>query len=108
MREPANYIEPAPPKPLVQLSVDEVTDWISRLGLDNYTNELKRWGATGSKLLESTTVQIEKELDIKNALHRKKLLYAIESERCDGAGFFGSSKVFIIKIFKTILITDLQ
>lgn len=66
---------------------------MARLSLECYAAELRRWGATGSKLLDATQVQLEKELDIKNTLHRKKLLYAIESERSNGAGLFGSHKV---------------
>jgi len=85
--------EPLPPKPLAEHSMEEIDDWLSRLGLECYAGELRRWGATGTKLLDATQVQLEKELDIKNALHRKKLLYAIESERNNGNGFLGSPKV---------------
>lgn len=85
--------EPLPPKPLAEHSMEEIDDWLSRLGLECYAGELRRWGATGLKLLDATQVQLEKELDIKNTLHRKKLLYAIESERSNGAGFLGSPKV---------------
>ncbi|KAK2582301.1 hypothetical protein KPH14_004640 [Odynerus spinipes] len=85
--------ESAPPKPLAELSIEEVSDWLSRIGLECYAAELRRWGATGAKLLETTPNQIEKELDIKNVLHRKKLLYAIESEKCNAEGFLGSEKM---------------
>lgn len=86
------------PKPLVELSVEEVGEWLSRFGLKCYADELKHWGATGSKLLDITANQIEKELEIKNPLHRKKLLYAIESEKFNGEGFFGSNKVINVNI----------
>ncbi|XP_018314834.1 liprin-beta-2 isoform X3 [Mycetomoellerius zeteki] len=86
-------VELSPPKPLAELSMEEISDWLARLGLECYAGELRRWGATGLKLLDATQVQLEKELDIKNALHRKKLLYAIESERSNGAGFLGSHKM---------------
>lgn len=82
-----------PPKPLAEFTMEEIGDWLARLGLECYSAELRRWGATGSKLLDATQVQLEKELDIKNVLHRKKLLYVIESERSNGAGFLGSHKV---------------
>lgn len=75
--------------------MEEIGDWLARLGLECYAGELRRWGATGSKLIDATQVQLEKELDIRNTLHRKKLLYAIESERGNGAGLFGSHKVAI-------------
>ncbi|KAI4478044.1 hypothetical protein M0804_012235 [Polistes exclamans] len=85
--------ESAPPKPLAELSIEEVGDWLSRIGLECYAAELRRWGATGVKLVDATPNQIEKELDIKNVLHRKKLLYAIESERSNAEGFLGSEKM---------------
>ncbi|XP_015595925.1 liprin-beta-1 isoform X2 [Cephus cinctus] len=92
--EAAPQPEPTPlPKPLAELSMEDVSDWLSRLGLECYAGELRRWGATGTKLLDTTQNQIEKELDIKNTLHRKKLLYAIECERCNGVGFLGSEKM---------------
>lgn len=91
--EASAQIEPLPPKPLAELTMEEISDWLARLNLECYAGELRRWGATGPKLLDTTQVQLEKELDIKNALHRKKLLYAIESERSSGTGFLGSHKV---------------
>ncbi|XP_011861050.1 PREDICTED: liprin-beta-2 isoform X3 [Vollenhovia emeryi] len=93
MCETIARVELSPPKPLAELGMEEIGDWLSRLGLECYTAELRRWGATGSKLLDATQVQLEKELDIKNSLHRKKLLFAIESERNNGAGLFGSHKM---------------
>ncbi|CAK9822140.1 PPFIBP1 [Anthophora retusa] len=80
-------------KPLIELSMEEIGDWLTNLGLECYAGELRRWGATGSKLLECSQQQLEKELEIKNILHRKKLLYAIESERFGGAEFLGSDKM---------------
>ncbi|XP_057335360.1 uncharacterized protein LOC130674122 isoform X2 [Microplitis mediator] len=80
-------------KSLKDLSMEEIEYWLAQLGLECYSSELRRWGATGTKLLDSTPHQIEKELDIKNTLHRKKLMYAIECERCNGVGFLGSDKM---------------
>ncbi|XP_046429686.1 liprin-beta-1 isoform X2 [Neodiprion fabricii] len=91
--EAAPQPEYIPPKPLADLTMEEVGDWLSRLGLECYAAELRRWGATGAKLLEMQQNQIEKELDIKNTLHRKKLLYAIESERPNSVGFFGAEQM---------------
>ncbi|XP_032454007.1 liprin-beta-1 isoform X11 [Nasonia vitripennis] len=94
MSDSVSYIKPVQPtKPFGQLTADDIGEWLGQLGLESYTNELKRWGATGNKLLDASHNQIEKELDIKNPLHRKKLLYAIESERCNGSGFLGSEKM---------------
>ncbi|XP_053970841.1 liprin-beta-1 isoform X1 [Hylaeus volcanicus] len=80
-------------KPLAELSMEEIEDWLANLGLECYAGELRRWGATGAKLLECSQQQLERELEIKNILHRKKLLYAIESEKYGGSEFFGSDKM---------------
>ncbi|KAK9304326.1 hypothetical protein QLX08_004309 [Tetragonisca angustula] len=80
-------------KSLVELTMEEIGDWLTNLGLECYAGELRRWGATGSKLLECSQQQLEKELEIKNVLHRKKLLYAIESEKTGEAEFLGSDKM---------------
>lgn len=82
-----------PPRSFDELTVEEIGYWLIQLGLECYAGELRKWKATGQKLLGSTQNQIEKELDIKNPLHRKKLLYAIETERCHGSNFLGSDKV---------------
>ncbi|XP_031834085.1 liprin-beta 1 isoform X2 [Nomia melanderi] len=80
-------------KPLAELSMEEIGEWLANLGLECYTSELRRWGATGLKLLECSPQQMDKELEIKNVLHKKKILYAIESEKSDGADFLGSDKM---------------
>ncbi|XP_076750115.1 liprin-beta 1 isoform X3 [Xylocopa sonorina] len=88
-----NRIDSITQKCLADYSMEEIGDWLASLGLECYTGELRRWGATGPKLLECSQQQLEKEVEIKNVLHRKKLLYAIESEKSDGAEFFGSDKM---------------
>lgn len=100
------YIETVTVKPLIELAMEDIEDWLARLGLESYAPELRRWGATGPKLIDATSHQIEKELDIKNCLHRKKLLYAIESERSGAAGFLGSEKVIYCNLInkKVILV----
>ncbi|XP_043522888.1 liprin-beta-1 isoform X4 [Frieseomelitta varia] len=89
----SNFRMESTQKSLVELSMEEIGDWLTNLGLECYAGELRRWGATGSKLLECSQQQLEKELEIKNVLHRKKLLYAIESEKTGGAEFLGSEKM---------------
>ncbi|XP_058788608.1 liprin-beta-1 isoform X3 [Phymastichus coffea] len=93
INDSTSYIQPVPIKAFAEMTLDDINDWMAQLGLESYKNELKRWGATGSKLLDASHHQIEKELDIKNALHKKKLLYAVECERLNGAGFLGSEKM---------------
>ncbi|XP_076234046.1 liprin-beta 1 isoform X2 [Calliopsis andreniformis] len=80
-------------KPLAEHSMEEIGDWLANLGLECYAGELRRWGATGLKLLECSQQQLEKELDVKNILHKKKLLYAIESEKSGEIDFHGSDKM---------------
>lgn len=81
-------------KTFTSLSVEDIGKWLMKLGLERYVDEFRKWKATGQKLVASTQHQIERELDIKNPLHRKKLLLAIEFEKCHGEGFHGSEKVF--------------
>ncbi|XP_011500891.1 PREDICTED: liprin-beta [Ceratosolen solmsi marchali] len=95
-----NYIKSSLSKPFVNLSILEVGEWLLQLGLESYTNELKRWGATGHKLLNTSYNQLEKEIDIKNVLHKKKFLYAIESEKYNGAGFLGSDKMDNVSVLR--------
>ncbi|XP_043462051.1 liprin-beta-1 [Leptopilina heterotoma] len=85
--------EPKLSKPFATFSTEDIGKWLIKLGLECYVDELKKWKATGQKLLSSMQHQIERELDIKNPLHCKKLLFAIEFERCHGEGFHGSDKM---------------
>lgn len=80
-------------KTFTSLSVEDIGKWLMKLGLERYVDEFRKWKATGQKLVASTQHQIERELDIKNPLHRKKLLLAIEFEKCHGEGFHGSEKM---------------
>lgn len=93
MTDSTTYTKTIPTKPFSQLSVGEVGEWLTQLGLESYINELKLWGASGLKLLNTSQNQIEKEIDIKNVLHRKKLMCAIEAEKSNGVGFYGSDKM---------------
>lgn len=55
------------------------------LNLDQYTTEAKRWGKTGKELHETSINEIEKELGIKNPLHRKKLQLALVDVQENGS-----------------------
>lgn len=47
------------------------------MGLEQYLEEGKRWINSGKQLQETSMNEIEKELGIKNTLHRKKIQLAI-------------------------------
>ena len=81
------------------MSNEDLCSWLAQLGLGSYMSEMKRWKATGKRLLETPLSQLEKELEIKNVLHKKKLICAIEFEKSGGDGFFGSDKVSVYFIF---------
>lgn len=86
-------------KPLAELSMEEIGTWLANLGLECYAGELRRWGATGSKLFDCSQQQLEKEIEIKNVFHKKKLLYAIESEKSGSDKFLGADKVLFIILY---------
>ncbi|XP_071453153.1 liprin-beta-2 [Hetaerina americana] len=70
-----------PEAPIGSWGVDEVCAWLESLGLGAYVAEAKRWGASGLKLLDSQPSDLEKEMGIKNPLHRKKLQLAVMARR---------------------------
>lgn len=45
--------------------------------MDSYISEAKRWIENGQQLQEASISEIEKELNLKNPLHRKKLQLAL-------------------------------
>ena len=53
-------------------------DWFTSIGLGNYISGLQRWQPNGAQLQASTDSQLEKELHMRNALHRKKLKIALK------------------------------
>lgn len=70
-------IMPKPDKPFAEWDTENICDWLQDLGLDQYVPEAKRWVKNGQQLQESSINDIEKELNIKNPLHRKKLQLAL-------------------------------
>lgn len=51
---------------------------MEELGLENYVADLRRWVKNGSQLLSASSHDFEKELGMKNPLHKKKLLLALQ------------------------------
>ncbi|KAK9720956.1 SAM domain (Sterile alpha motif) [Popillia japonica] len=74
-----------PNKPFEEWDIDDVCNWLQDLNLDQYTTEAKRWGKTGKELHETSINEIEKELGIKNPLHRKKLQLALVDVQENGS-----------------------
>ncbi|XP_076450431.1 liprin-beta-1-like isoform X3 [Babylonia areolata] len=58
---------------------DRVTAWLNEMGLNMYLADCKRWVRNGEQLLRASQHDLEKELGIKNPLHRKKLQLALQA-----------------------------
>ncbi|XP_067654644.1 liprin-beta-1-like isoform X2 [Haliotis asinina] len=75
--------------PFARWDGDRVTAWMNDIGLNMYLVDCKRWVRNGEQLLRASTQDLEKELGMKNGLHRKKLqlaLQAIGSESTEKLG----------------------
>ncbi|ESO11355.1 hypothetical protein HELRODRAFT_116792 [Helobdella robusta] len=57
---------------------DRIALWMHGMGLSCYAGECKRWLKSGEQLLTATSHDLEKELGMKNAFHRKKLQLAMQ------------------------------
>ncbi|XP_018899343.2 uncharacterized protein Liprin-beta isoform X2 [Bemisia tabaci] len=79
----SSNVKPRPNLPFSDWSLDSICDWLTEKGLDSYVNAAKKWIVSGTQLLNATSHDLEKHLGIKNALHRKKLLLALQCERGD-------------------------
>ncbi|KAM6937779.1 liprin-beta-2b isoform 3-T3 [Xenentodon cancila] len=59
--------------PFSKWSTEQVCDWLEDIGLGQYGLLARQWVTSGHTLLSATPQDLEKELSIKNPLHRKKL-----------------------------------
>lgn len=65
-------------KPFAEWSVDAVCGWFEEMGLGIYEDDLKKWLKNGAAdLLKATPLDIEKEVNFKSSLHRKKVVLAL-------------------------------
>ncbi|XP_041366133.1 liprin-beta-1-like isoform X3 [Gigantopelta aegis] len=64
--------------PFARWDGDRVTAWMNAIGLNMYLVDCKRWVRNGEQLLRATPQDLEKELGMKNAIHRKKLQLALQ------------------------------
>ncbi|KAK5603849.1 Liprin-beta-1 [Crenichthys baileyi] len=75
--------------PFAHWSKDQVCDWLQEQGLGLYVNMARVWISSGQTLLQASQQDLERELGIKQPLHRKKLqlaLQALGSEEEDNKG----------------------
>ena len=66
--------------PFSQWSTDEIAGWFHDMGLQLYASDIQRWVTRGKQLLEVSPTEMEKELAIKNPLHKKKIILALEAK----------------------------
>ncbi|XP_041787503.1 liprin-beta-1-like isoform X4 [Anopheles merus] len=83
-----------PDKPFREWDVDTICHWFEHLGLNMYEEDLRKWIKSstmpGSELMKASPVDIEKELSLRNPLHRKKIVLAI----ADISGTVGDDGLF--------------
>lgn len=58
--------------------MDAVCGWFEEMGLGIYEDDLKKWLKNGAAdLINVTPLDIEKEINLKSSLHRKKIVLAL-------------------------------
>ncbi|XP_055691912.1 liprin-beta-1 isoform X4 [Lutzomyia longipalpis] len=67
-----------PERPIEEWDVDSVCTWLETLGLGAHEEDARRWLKHGGvELIKASPVDVEKELGLKNPLHRKKIVLAL-------------------------------
>ncbi|XP_078139093.1 liprin-beta-2b isoform X9 [Centroberyx gerrardi] len=64
--------------PFSKWTTEQVCDWLEENGLGQYGILARHWVTSGQTLLSATPQDLEKELGVRNPLHRKKLQLAIK------------------------------
>ncbi|XP_048780044.2 liprin-beta-1-like isoform X8 [Ostrea edulis] len=64
--------------PFNRWDCERVCLWMNDMGLNMYLMDCRRWVKNGEQLLRATAHELEKELGVKNPLHRKKLQLALQ------------------------------
>ncbi|XP_011205037.2 liprin-beta-2 [Bactrocera dorsalis] len=69
-----------PAKDYTEWSTQEVCNWLTDLGLGCYSDDCRKWlnASTNICFFTASPVDIERELNLKSSLHRKKILLAID------------------------------
>ncbi|XP_036373666.1 liprin-beta-1-like [Megalops cyprinoides] len=82
--------------PFGKWSREQVCSWLQELGLGVHMGVARQWITSGQTLLQASQQDLDRELGIKHALHRKKLklaLQALISEEDDSMGKLNCSWV---------------
>ena len=72
--------------PLNQWTSEMVLMWLEQLGLSAYASEAKKCLKSGSHLLDMNSYDLETKLNMRNNLHRKKLLLALDAKQRKDSG----------------------
>uniref|UniRef100_A0A674N435 PPFIA binding protein 2 n=1 Tax=Takifugu rubripes TaxID=31033 RepID=A0A674N435_TAKRU len=65
--------------PFSQWTKEQVCGWLEDFGLGQYVNLTRQWVESGQTLLSATPQDLEKEMRMRNPLHRKKLQLALRA-----------------------------
>ncbi|XP_030586652.1 liprin-beta-2b isoform X1 [Archocentrus centrarchus] len=65
--------------PFSKWSTEQVCDWLEDIGLGQYSILARQWVTGAQTLLSATPQDLEKEMAMKNPLHRKKLQLSIKA-----------------------------
>nr|XP_004539467.1 liprin-beta-2 isoform X2 [Maylandia zebra] len=65
--------------PFSQWTKEQVCGWLEDYGLGQYVSLSRQWVENGQTLLSATPQDFEKEMGLKNPLHRKKLQLALRA-----------------------------
>uniref|UniRef100_A0A672G6K5 PPFIA binding protein 2a n=1 Tax=Salarias fasciatus TaxID=181472 RepID=A0A672G6K5_SALFA len=65
--------------PFSQWSKEQVCGWLDDYGLSQYVSLSRQWIENGQTLLAATPQDFEKEMGMKNPLHRKKMQLALKA-----------------------------
>uniref|UniRef100_A0A7N8WZI6 PPFIA binding protein 2b n=1 Tax=Mastacembelus armatus TaxID=205130 RepID=A0A7N8WZI6_9TELE len=65
--------------PFSKWSTEQVCEWLEDIGLGQYSILGRHWVSSGQTLLSATPQDLEKEMAMKNPLHRKKLQLAVKA-----------------------------
>lgn len=73
-----NYAMKKSDKVFKEYDTEDICAWLDELGLEVYIDEAKRWLRNGaSELIQAGPEKIEKELNLKSPLHKKKIILAL-------------------------------
>ncbi len=81
-QSPPSY--PDPNLPFHQWKMETICAWLDNLGLYMYNSEVRKHIKTGENLLAMSSHDLETKLGIRNGLHRKKVLLALQVKQEPG------------------------